>query len=83
MVIIHYEGYSAIVYEIYAIGLFLYGLPLIHGCRKDSWWICLILGRSRGNQFQSRILRQGNHYKLGRNTIFSLVIMFKSHGANF
>ena len=35
-VIIHYECYSGIVYELYAIWIFLYGLHLIHGCRKNN-----------------------------------------------
>ena len=35
-------GHSGIVYEIYAIWIFLYVLSLIHGCRQNSWWIGLI-----------------------------------------
>ena len=42
MVIILIEGYSGIVYEIYAIWLYLYSLPLIHGQVSQSWCIGLI-----------------------------------------
>ena len=46
---IHYEGYSGIVDEIYAIWIFLYGHSLIHGCRQNSLWIGLILRSLRAD----------------------------------
>ena len=34
-------GILCIVYEIYAIMIYLYGLPLIHGTDSQSWCIAL------------------------------------------